>query len=170
MNHAVLFVRDADRTARFYEENLGFKDAFPTVPPGARFLRAPASTNDHDLGLFTIGEAAGASAAGRSTVGLYHISWEVETLGDMQEIAQRLTAANALVGASDHSTTKALYAHDPDGLEFEVTWVVPDELLDESTRSGAAGIKPLDLAKEIQRYGANTPGGGRITRLPAVVR
>ena len=28
-------------------------------------------------------------------------------------------------GATDHSTTKALYAKDPDGLEFEVCWLVP---------------------------------------------
>ena len=40
-----------------------------------------------------------------------------------------LTARGALVGASDHGTTKALYAKDPDGLEFEVSWLVPADLI-----------------------------------------
>ena len=41
-----------------------------------------------------------------------------------------LVFCGALVGASDHSTTKALYAKDPDGLEFEVSWLVPAALLE----------------------------------------
>jgi hypothetical protein len=96
---------------------------------GAAFLRAPSSTNDHDLGLFEIGSAAGASAAGRSTVGLYHLAWEVETLADLAEIGARLTERGALVGATDHATTKALYAKDPDGIELEVMWLVPADRL-----------------------------------------
>jgi catechol-2,3-dioxygenase len=64
----------------------------------------------------------------------------------------------ALVGASDHGTTKALYAKDPDGIEFEVSWLVPAELIDEETLKAAASVRPLDLAKEIARYGADTPG------------
>ncbi|MFD8556515.1 hypothetical protein ACFV1N_04375 [Streptosporangium canum] len=66
---------------------------------------------------------------------------------------------NALVGASDHSTTKALYAKDPDGLEFEVSWLVPADLLTEEVLNGRSGIKPLDLAREKERYGAQTRGG-----------
>ena len=37
----------------------------------------------------------------------------------------KLAAMGALVGASDHGTTKSLYAKDPDGLEFEVSWIIP---------------------------------------------
>jgi len=175
MNHAVLFVRDAERTARFYREVLGFTDAYPPTHPGARFLRAPASHNDHDIGLFSIGEQAGPSAAGRSTVGLYHIAWEVETLGDLRDLARRLSSVGALGGASNHGTTKALYAHDPDGLEFEITWVVPDDLLDDATRAAGGCVQPLDLEQEIARYGADTRGGPtRVTpgpqQVPAVAR
>ncbi|MGH9259572.1 MAG: VOC family protein, partial [Acidimicrobiales bacterium] len=77
LNHAVLYVRDAQRTAAFYEEVLGFR-RLPIGPEGftgAVFLQAPNSTNDHDLGVFSIGDAAGPSQAGRSTVGLYHLAW-----------------------------------------------------------------------------------------------
>lgn len=157
MNHAVLYVRDAERTYAFYRDVLGFRVVGEM--PGAKFLQAPDSTNDHDLALFSIGEGAGDSTAGRSTVGLYHIAWEVQTLGDLQEIAVRLTNAGALVGATDHATTKALYAKDPDGLEFEVCWIVPSELLTDDVAAAKTKLRPLDIQAEIERYGLETVGG-----------
>jgi catechol-2,3-dioxygenase len=154
LNHAVLYVRDVDRSVAFYTEALGFrvKAAFP----GAAFLQAAGSTNDHDLGLFAVGDRAGASGAGRTTVGLYHLAWEVDTLAELGRIADVLRSHGALVGASDHGTTKALYAHDPDGLEFEVSWLVPADLL---TDDLTMQTLPLDLDAAIARYGADTPGG-----------
>jgi catechol-2,3-dioxygenase len=92
-------------------------------------------------------------------VGLYHLAWEVDTLAELQRVAKALEARDALVGASDHATTKALYAHDPDGLEFEVSWLVPAALIDDDTVQAKATVKPLDLAREIARYGADTQGG-----------
>jgi catechol-2,3-dioxygenase len=157
MNHAVLYVRNADRTYDFYREVLGFR--LVGELPGAKFLQAPDSTNDHDLALFSIGEEAGPSTAGRSTVGLYHIAWEVQTLEDLREIGLRLQEAGALIGASDHSTTKALYARDPDGLEFEVCWIVPGRFLTEEIVTGKSRIRPLDIEAEIERYGLETVGG-----------
>ena len=154
MNHAVLYVRDAERTWAFYRDVLGFRVVLEF--PGAKFLQAPDSTNDHDLALFSIGEGAGESTAGSSTVGLYHIAWEVQTLGDLQEIAVRLQGAGALVGATDHGTTKALYAKDPDGLEFEVCWIVPEQFVSDDMKARRA---PLDLRADIERYGLETVGG-----------
>jgi catechol-2,3-dioxygenase len=157
MNHAVLYVRDVDRTFAFYRDVLGFREV--AGMPGAKFLQAPDSENDHDLGIFEIGEAAGDSMAGRSTVGLYHIAWEVRTLGDLQEISLKLADAGALTGATDHSTTKALYAKDPDGLEFEVCWLVPPSLITEEVIAAKMNMRPLDLASDIETYGLETIGG-----------
>ncbi|MEU8205423.1 VOC family protein [Streptosporangium sp. NPDC049046] len=157
LNHAVLFVRDVERSVAFYQEALGFRTVMGM--PGAAFLQASGSSNDHDLGLFEVGAQAGPTGAGRSTVGLYHLAWEVDTLAELERIALKLGELNALVGASDHSTTKALYAKDPDGLEFEVSWLVPAELLTEETLNGRSRIKPLDIAREKERYGAETRGG-----------
>ena len=157
MNHAVLYVRDADRTFAFYRDVLGFR--LVGDMPGAKFLQAPDSTNDHDLALFTIGDGAGDSTAGRSTVGLYHIAWEVQTLGDLTEIAGRLQEAGALVGATDHGTTKALYAKDPDGLEFEVCWIVPARFLTDEVKEAKTQLRPLNLAADAERYGLETVGG-----------
>jgi catechol-2,3-dioxygenase len=157
MNHAVLYVRDAERTFEFYRDLLGFRAVGEM--PGAKFLQAPDSENDHDLALFTIGDAVGDSTAGRSTVGLYHIAWEVRTLGDLQELAIRLANAGALVGATDHGTTKALYAKDPDGLEFEVCWLVPKDLLTDEVIEAKSQLRRLNIDAEIERYGLETVGG-----------
>jgi catechol-2,3-dioxygenase len=159
MNHAVLYVRDAERSAAFYTDVLGFSRLDMGGLRGAAFMRAPGSTNDHDLGLFTIGEGAGSSDAGRSTVGLYHIAWEVDTLDELERLAAALSDHGALVGASDHGTTKALYAKDPDGIEFEVSWLVPASLIDDGVLASKATIRPLDIAKEKERFGATTRGG-----------
>ena len=157
LNHAVLYVRDVAASVAFYEQALGFKVL--TQFPGAAFLRASGSTNDHDLGLFEIGAAAGLSGAGTTTVGLYHLAWEVETLGELADTRTTLASMGALVGESDHSTTKSLYAHDPDGLEFEVCWIVPADRLDDAAKDGAASVRALDLDAELARYGADTLGG-----------
>lgn len=96
LNHAVLYVRNAERAAKFYEQVLGFsRHGCADSIPGACFLRAPGSTNDHDIGLFEVGESAGASTAGRNgTVGLWHLAWEVETLAALQQFAVKLEAAD----------------------------------------------------------------------------
>jgi catechol-2,3-dioxygenase len=157
LNHAVLYVSDVERSVAFYRDALGFRTVMSL--PGAAFLQAPDSTNDHDLGLFELGGAARPSEAGRTTVGLYHLAWEVDTLAELERIAGVLTEHGALVGASDHGTTKSLYAKDPDGLEFEVVWIIPAALLDESAKASGPRPRPLDLAKEKARYGAQTRGG-----------
>jgi catechol-2,3-dioxygenase len=157
LNHAVLYVRDVERTVAFYRDVLGFRTTMAF--PGAAFLQAPDSTNDHDLGLFEVGSAAAGSQAGRGAVGLYHLAWEVESLNDLEDHLHRLSDAGALVGMSDHGTTKSLYAKDPDGLEMEIVWLIPAHLLTGDETGGDARPKPLDLAKEKARYGGDTRGG-----------
>jgi catechol-2,3-dioxygenase len=157
----VLFVRDIERSVAFYSEVLGFRrvDMTPEGFAGAAFLQAPSSTNDHDLGLFEIGADAGPSGAGRTTVGLYHLAWEIDTLAEMKQLAASLADNGALVGSSDHGTTKSLYGKDPDGLEFEIAWIVPADRLDDAAREARKRIRPLDIDQEIARHGASTRGG-----------
>jgi catechol-2,3-dioxygenase len=169
LNHAVLYVRDVERTREFYENVLGFKTLI-WAPGQAAFFQAPGSTNDHDLGTFQIGSGAGPSTAGRTSVGLYHLAWEVDTLAELARIRTLLAERGALVGASDHVATKALYARDPDGIEFEVCWLVPAELITDDMREATAGLvrpQPLDLEGEIARYGPDTRGGLGVS-VPAI--
>ncbi len=106
-----------------------------------------------------MGAGAAPSEAGRATVGLYHLAWEIDTLGELRRIAAALTEAGALIGATDHATTKSLYARDPDGIDLEVCWLVPADLLATVEPGAGARLRPLDLAGEIARYGADTRGG-----------
>jgi len=151
MNHAVLYVRDSRRQQRFYADVLGFETIIEE--PG-RFvlMRAPASENHHDIAFFAIGDGAESSSAGRGSVGMYHIAWEVTTLEELVAVRQRLEEAGALYGESDHGANKSLYAKDPDGLEFEVMWLVPAEYWGDEENQ--AIIRPLDLAREQQRFAA----------------
>jgi catechol 2,3-dioxygenase-like lactoylglutathione lyase family enzyme len=160
LNHAVLFVSDLARSVAFYHDVLGFRRVAMTPEgfSGAAFLQAPDSTNDHDLGLFEV-PGAGPSQAGRATAGLYHLAWEVDTLDELSATAERLAAAGALVGSSDHGSTKSLYGKDPDGLEFEIVWLIPADLLDPAALDARRRIGRLDLAAEKARYGGQTRGG-----------
>src|SRR5258708_22763317 len=124
----------------------------------AIFLGSAGWDNDHDLGLFSVGDELGPSPAGRETVGLYHLAWQVDTLDELDRLRSVLTERGALVGASDHGVSKSLYARDPDGLEFEVMWAVPSDLLDESDRT--VQVAPLDLDREKRRFGATTVSTG----------
>ena len=74
LNHAVLYVRDARRSSRFYEEVLGFVPVIDDAAGRYAFLRAPASVNHHDTArAFQHRAAVPASPAGRmATVGIYH--------------------------------------------------------------------------------------------------
>src|SRR5256885_16279427 len=167
LNHAVLYVRDVNASVAFYRDVLGFERIDEMTPAGfsgAAFLRAPGSTNDHDLGLFEIGAAAGDSGAGRATVGLYHLAWELDTLDELERTADRLSDAGALVGASDHGTTKSLYGKDPDGLEFEIVWLIPADLLTDEDRD-KSGVSRLDLAAELAKYGREARSGVGISRV-----
>jgi catechol-2,3-dioxygenase len=165
LNHAVLYVRDVVESVAFYRDVLGFDyiDGGDAIR-GAAFLRAPGSTNDHDLGLFEVGAQAAPSGAGRTSVGLYHLAWEVDTLGDLVDMSTRLAEAGALVGASDHGTTKSLYGKDPSGLEFEVVWLIPADLLTDEDRDKSARIMPLNLDREVTKYGRDARSGLGISR------
>ena len=159
LNHAVLFVSDVERSVAFYTDVVGF-ERLPVDFPGGAFLRGARSANDHDLGLFQ----ASAPRPDDGAVGLYHLAWEVGTLREFAAVRDRLATAGALTGAANHAATKALYARDPDGIDFEVTWLVPDHLVEQELVAGVPPTRPLDLDAEIERYGADTPGGPRTDR------
>jgi catechol-2,3-dioxygenase len=150
MNHAVLYVRDARRTAEFYERVLDFSRVIDDPSGRFIFMRAPESDNHHDVAFFTVGVSAEGSQAGTRTVGLYHLAWEVPSLKELAAVSERLSKEGCLVGMSDHGANKSLYAKDPDGLEFEVMWLVPPNLWGDEEHE--AIIRPLDLTSELERY------------------
>ena len=147
LNHLVLYVRDAQRALRFYQDVLGFK-VVEAPSPQAVFLRANGSDNHHDLGLFGVGPNAAQPPEPR--IGLYHAAWEVESIDDLARAREALGAAGALRGESDHGNSLSLYAADPDGNELEVFWMIPRE----EWETRGFGTRRLDLAGELARRSA----------------
>jgi catechol-2,3-dioxygenase len=148
LNHAVLYVRDVDRSADFYRRAFGFEEVAREGPMA--FLRAAGSANHHDLALLSVGGQA--PDPPRGSVGLYHLAWEVPTIEDLAVAAGVLADMDALTGMSDHGATKSLYGRDPDGIEFEVMWMVPRDQWGDYERG--AVVRPLDLRKELERFSA----------------
>jgi catechol-2,3-dioxygenase len=146
LNHAVLYVSDARRSGDFYRNVLGF-EVVEAMGDQALFLRANGSDNHHDLGLFGVGP--GGPPPRRGQVGLYHLAWEVESLQDLARAREALIGSGALTGESDHGNSLSLYARDPDGIEFEVFWMVPRE----EWETRGFGTRRLDLEGELARRG-----------------
>ena len=149
LNHAVLYVRNAGRSAAFYKEAFEFEIVTEAGNGFAVFMRSSIADNHHDLGLFTVGDDAPGPQRGRA--GLYHLAWEVDTIQDLAAMRERLMKLGALVGGSDHGVSKSLYGHDPDGIEFEVMWTVPAEAWGDYATD--AVVQPLDLDAELARWG-----------------
>lgn len=149
MNHVVLYVRDALRSAAFYRQVLGFRLVVDDPAGRFVFLRAADSVNHHDLALFTVGREAGEPTRGEA-VGLYHLAWQVATIEDLLVARDRLAAAGVLAGASDHGVNKSVYGRDPDGIEFEVMFLTPLSSWGEAEHQ--AVIRPLDLPAEARRW------------------
>jgi catechol-2,3-dioxygenase len=150
LNHAVLYVGNVAASVQFYTQILGMEIAHQSPEmPGAVFLRAAGSANDHDLGLFEVGAQRPGPAAGRR--GLYHLAWQVDTIDDLLSIGQKLSGDNpgggSMVGMSDHGASKSLYAVDPDGIEIEIMWAVPRA--DWPTKMG---VFPLSLDAELAKW------------------
>lgn len=154
LNHAVLFVSDLERAVSFYTGVFGFEVIARESRMNAAFLRAPASQNHHDLGLFGLGTAARRPAPG--SVGLYHLAWQVDTIEDLAESRRRLIEVGAYTGESSHGATKSIYGADPDGNQFEVMWMLPKS--EWGTYEHEAVVEPLDLEAELRRWAGVSTG------------
>ena len=151
LRHAVLWVSNPAASAAFYEEALGLVIA--AQQGGAVFMTSPGSATDHDLGLF---QAATDARPAARQIGMYHLSWEVATLDELRAARDRLRTMGAYVGENNHGVSRSIYAQDPDGLEFEVMWEVPVDLMADDEPANT----PLDLDADVARFGSTTPGRG----------
>ncbi len=150
LGHIVLYVRDVERSARFYREVLGWRQIMPDPSQAARSpiaaFAAPSGRTHHELLLVEVGEDAAAQPAGRR-VGLYHFGLKVGDSDDeLREALARLRdAGTPVVGASDHTVTHSLYIADPDGNEVELYIDVPGVDWRSDPSLLASPVRPLRI-------------------------
>jgi catechol 2,3-dioxygenase len=146
LGHVVLYVRDLDRSRRFYRDVLGWNEITDNVPlnlPAAAFT---SGRTHHELLLIEVGANAQPLPAGRR-VGMYHFGLKI---GESDEelryaVAELREAGVPITGASDHTVTHSLYITDPDGNEIELYIDVQPERWRDDPSAVLAPIKPLRL-------------------------
>ena len=115
LGHAHLFVRDVERSTRFYTEILGLK-VTEQRPESWTFLSFGEA--HHELALSQVGmDAAGPD---EGMVGLFHLAFDVEDKATFAEIVQRLVHHGVEVHPVDHRIGWGAYFSDLDGNGLEV--------------------------------------------------
>jgi catechol-2,3-dioxygenase len=146
LGHVVLYVRNVERSARFYRDVLGWREIVPSEKGGGRAAAFSSGRTHHELLLIEVGESAADIPAGRR-IGLYHFGLKVgETDDELRAALAKLVEHDVpIVGASDHTVTHSLYITDPDGNEIELYIDVQPEVWRDDPAAVMAPIRPLRL-------------------------
>jgi catechol 2,3-dioxygenase len=144
-----LTVRDLDRSRRFYQDVLGFKELSDgRLSAGGRVL-------------IELHERADAIPKPRRSTGLYHFAILVPSRAALGRSLRRLADQRwPITGAADHLVSEAVYLNDPDGLGIEIyrdrprdSWTIMDGQI-------AMASDPLDLQSIQDEPGAEAPWTG----------
>jgi catechol-2,3-dioxygenase len=146
LGHVVLYVRDLERSRRFYGDVLGWREVQGDMPLPVAAAAFSSGRTHHELLLIEVGPDAAPIPAGRR-VGMYHFGLKVgESDEELREARQRLTEAGVrVVGATDHTVTHSVYVEDPDGNEIELYIDVQPEVWRDDPGAVFAPVKPLQL-------------------------
>jgi catechol 2,3-dioxygenase len=145
LGHVVFYVRDLERSVKFYTEvvDLGLSGM---IFNGRAALLSGGSTH-HELLLIQVGEAQGPVHGRR--IGLYHVGWKIgDSIDELKSLYNRLIDLDYPIdGLSDHTISHSIYLRDPDGNEVELYTDNPD--YDWSTDNSwmEAPVKPLNLGE-----------------------
>ena len=126
LGHAVLFVKNIERSVHFYRDVLGFQmiepkgsDGRPLAP--GRVAMFSSGRTHHELLLIEVGADAPHPGRGHRA-GLYHLGFKIgDTDDELRSALETLKQEGiTIAGASDHTVTHSLYVLDPDENEIEL--------------------------------------------------
>jgi catechol 2,3-dioxygenase len=143
LGHIVLYVRDLERSRRFYGEVLGWNEVARLGQQGAVFS---SGRTHHELLLLEVGANA-TPIPPAPRVGMYHFGLKIgETDEELRAALDELVAAEAtIIGSADHTVTHSLYIEDPDGNEIELYIDVQPERWREDPQAIVAAPRALQL-------------------------
>ena len=111
IDHVNIFVRDAERSHKWYTDVFGFHTQDTFNFPGTEKVRAVFLACDpghaHDIALFAVGEDAALQQKGQ--VGLNHVAWRMASLDDLAEMYHRLKAQGVPFSVSDHTISIGIF-------------------------------------------------------------
>lgn len=144
LGHLVLYVRDVERSRRFYRDVLGWREIGSAF--GGQAAAFSSGRTHHELLLIQVGDDATPIPPGRR-VGLYHFGLKVgETDDELREALATVQQAGVkVVGAADHTVTHSLYIEDPDGNEIELYIDVQPADWKTDPEKVLAPVRPLQL-------------------------
>ena len=146
LGHVVLYVRDIERSRRFYRDVLGWREVSGHMPAPLPVAAFSSGRTHHELLLIEVGPDATPVPDGRR-LGMYHFGLKVGTTDEeLREALHHLNEAGVEVrGTADHGVTHSLYVADPDGNEIELYIDVQPEVWRDDPTTVMAPVKPLHL-------------------------
>ena len=127
LDHVNIFVRNAERSHRWYTDVFGLHTQDTMDHPATGKLRAAFLSCDkdhaHDIALFEVGEDAPGPQKGQ--VGLNHVAWRMASLDDLAQMYERLKTMRVPLSVRDHTVSIGVYFDDPDGNGLEVYYELP---------------------------------------------
>ena len=165
LNHAVLFVADLERSIAFYQQAFDMTVMAREPRANAAFLRLPRSGQPPRPR--PVRGRRPAAPPARLASGSTTWPGRSTPSRSSRRPGSPWPNLDAFTGESSHGATKSVYAHDPDGNEFEVMWMLPKASWGEY--ENAAPVERLDLPGEVAPLGRRPhrrrarPGGRVMT-------